>query len=280
MISKAVIAAAGKGTRMLPFSLSIAKELIPIGRVPVLQYVLEELFESGIFELIIVISKDKQAIVEYLDISNQNDSLRLYKDKKLLNRMERFVYNLKKSTITYIYQNPSDGYGNAIPLLLAAPKLKNEPIIYTWADDFISSSPTRFSQLIDTYEATGNTVLSGVNACHDEDYEKYAYVDAREVSSGLYKLKQIYEKPGKVSAPSQLGVLSGHLFAPSVLRYTKKAYQEHQEGEFLFNDIVHMAIKNNEDVMVQLIKNGVFNDTGNVDSYVETIIRQHEIFKT
>lgn len=271
MVKTAVIAAAGQGTRMYPFSLAVPKELIPIGTVPVIQYVLEELMDAGITTVIVVISDGKEAVEKYLN-AVRTTSPEVYKSENLRKRMAAFARNLDKTEISYVRQDlTADSYGTGIPMQLVKDRLGRQPFIYTWADDFIQARPSRFRQLMDAYEKYGVSVLSGVRAQSDDDYSKYAYIESRPVSRDILELVRIAEKPGIEKAPSDIGVLSGHLFASEILDYVEAAHALHAGGEFTFNDVVHFAMQNSEKVYVRILDNATYYDCGNPSPYADTV---------
>lgn len=271
MIKTGVIAAAGRGSRLLPFSGFVPKELLPLGSVPVIQYVTEELFEAGVERVIVITDPSKEALIRFFDAGSHESFVSSIKDNALKERQKKFAERLSSVEVIIDYQ--SGKYGNATPLLTAEKYIHNEPFFYTWADDFIHATPTRFRQLADSYEAHKKTVLSGIRAVRPEDYDNYAYIEAVPVDSGIYKLSKIHEKPGAANAPSDIGVLSGHLFSNEVLEYLHEAYDEHKDGEFLFNDILHLMISKGVDVMVREIENAEYVDTGNVRSYANNFVK-------
>lgn len=267
MIRTGVIAAAGRGTRLLPFSAFVPKEMLPLGSIPVIQYVVEELFEAGIERLIIITDPSKVALINFFDVDLHKKFLSSIKDPELAKRQAELIAHFEKSEIIIDFQ--AGHYGNATPLIVASKYLNNEPFFYTWADDFIKSKPSRFAQLAEAYDTHKTSVLSGVKARSDNDYSLYAYIESENLDNDHYKLHRIHEKPGKQQTPSDMGVLSGHLFSADILEYIDPIYKKHDptQGEFLFNTIIHEMIDAGHTVIVKEIQDSDYIDTGNVESY-------------
>lgn len=270
MIRTGVIAAAGRGTRMLPFTAFVPKEMLPLGSVPVIQYVVEELIDAGIEKLVVIVSHDKQTLIDFFDISKQRHFINGIKDEGLKVRQRKFLDGLERLEVVIDFQEGH--YGNATPLKVATKHLDREPFFYTWADDFIISTPSRFKQLAAAYDTHGVTILSGIRANQESDYDKYAYVESNVIDGKVHTLKRIHEKPGFADAPSDLGVLSGHLFSPDILDYIHRLYEAHddKQGEFLFNAILHEMINEGHNVIVCEIDRADYVDTGNITSYYQS----------
>jgi UTP--glucose-1-phosphate uridylyltransferase len=271
-IKTAVIPAAGFGTRFLPETKAIPKEMLPIVDKPVIQYVVEELVEAGIKDIIIVTSNHKGAIEDHFSPPNIDlvENLKKGGEKKLplLEEIEKIA-----NMANFVFIKQEGPYGNGTPLLNVKNLIGDEPFIYAWSDDFIVSEPGRFKQLIGMYEKYGGSVLAGIRAKSDEDYDRYGFAGGREVEPGVIKADVIKEKPGKVNAPSDLATVSGFLFTPDIFDYLETAKSNLKEGEELYyNDGLKLMLADGKDVYAAEIKNGKYYDTGNKLEYLKTVV--------
>ena len=271
-ITKAVIPAAGFGTRFLPQTKAMPKEMLPIVDKPVIQYVVEELVEVGIRHIILVTGYHKRSIEDHFDAPSRDlvENLKMGGEKKkpLLEAVERV-----SEMAEFIYVRQKGPYGNGTPIMNVRSIVGNEPFIYTWSDDFIRAPHNRFRQLLDVYEEYGCSVLASIRAKSDEDYDRYGFAGGRQVRDGLIEVDKIVEKPGKEKAPSDLANVSGFLFTPAVFPAVQEAYEALKEGkELYYNDALKLMIKGGEQVMACEIKEGKYYDTGNKLEYLKTVV--------
>ncbi len=271
-ITKAVIPAAGFGTRFLPQTKAIPKEMLPIVDKPVIQYVVEELVDAGIKDIILVTGYHKRTIEDHFDAPSKDlvENLELGGDKKkpLLDEVKDI-----SEMANFIYVRQKGPYGNGTPLLNVKNLIGNEPFIYTWSDDFIVARPSRFKQLISVYEEYGCSVLAGIRARRDEDYNRYGFAGGQEVKPGLMAINQLIEKPGKAKAPSDLATVSGFLFTPDIFEYLEKSLlQLKPEQELWYNDAIKLMLSDGKKVMVKEIEKGKYYDTGNKLDYLKTVV--------
>lgn len=271
-VRKAVIPAAGFGTRFLPQTKAMPKEMLPIVDKPVIQYVVEELVEAGIKDIIIVTGYHKRTIEDHFDMPNLDiiENLRAGGEKKkhLLDEVEKI-----SELANFIYVRQKGPYGNGTPLLNVQHIVGDEPFIYTWSDDFIVAQPSRFRQLIETYEKYGGSVLGSIKAIKDEDYDRYGFSGGDMVGDGVMKIKEVVEKPGKGNAPSDLANVSGFLFTPDIFTYLKEAQENLKEGEeFYYNDALKLMLSDGKEIFAKEIKDGKFYDTGNKLEYLKTVV--------
>ncbi len=272
-IRKAVIPAAGFGTRFLPQTKAMPKEMLPVVDKPVIQYVVEEAIAAGIEDIIIVTGYHKRTIEDHFDKPSMEliENLRMGGPKKLplLEETERI-----SDMANFIYIRQKGPYGNGTPLLNARQVIGDEPFIYTWSDDFIKASPkSRFQQLIDAYEEFGCSILASVRAKKDEDYDRYGFAGGEMIRDGFMNVKQIVEKPGKAAAPSDLANVSGFVLTPEIFSYLDKAYDNLDEGEELYyNDALKLMLQDGKKVVACEIKDGKYYDTGNKLEYMKTVV--------
>ncbi len=281
-ITKAVIAAAGFGTRFLPQTKAMPKEMLPLVDKPIIQYVVEELVAAGIKDIIIVTGYSKRSIEDHFDAPNQDLITNLKKGGKAKTALLDEVRAISELA-NFIYVRQKGAYGNGTPLLNVEHLMGNEPFIYTWSDDFISSSPNRFTQLINAYNKMPGQILAAVRARSDVDYDRYGFAGGDEIEDGLIKVRTIVEKPGKANAPGDLATVSGFLLTSDIFSYLKQA-KRNVEGtaELYYNDALKLMIKDNQPVYACEIKNGKYYDAGNKLEYLKTIVEfalKHEDLK-
>lgn len=272
-IRKAVIPAAGFGTRFLPQTKAMPKEMLPVVDKPIIQYIVEELVEAGIEDIIIVTGYHKRTIEDHFDRPSMEliENLRMGGPKKvpLLQSIERV-----SDMANFYYVRQKGPYGNGTPLINVRRMIGDEPFIYTWSDDFIKASPkSRFQQLIEIYEEYGSSVLACVKAKHDDDYDRYGFAGGKEMRDGLIDVETLIEKPGKHSAPSDLATVSGFVFTPDIFNYLDQALENLHDGEELYyNNALKLMLDDNKQVLAYAIKDGKFYDTGNKLEYLKTVI--------
>ena len=271
-IRKAVIPAAGFGTRFLPQTKAMPKEMLPIVDKPIIQYIVEELVDVGIEDIIIVTGYHKRTIEDHFDRPSLEliENLRNGGDNKLL-----FIEEVEKiaSMANFVYIRQKGPYGNGTPLLNVAAIIGDEPFIYTWSDDFIKADPSRFRQLIDVYGEYGCSVLGGVRVRKEEDYDKYGFAGGKELKDGLIEVDTVVEKPGKKNSPSDLATVSGFIFTPDIFEYTEKVLANLREGEELYyNDALKLMLSAGKRVLAKEIKGGKYYDTGNKLEYMKTVV--------
>jgi UTP--glucose-1-phosphate uridylyltransferase len=270
-VTKAVIAAAGFGTRFLPQTKAMPKEMLPLIDKPIIQYVVEELVQAGIKDIIIVGSSNKRAIEDHFDTPNQDLVVNLQaggeKKRPFLDQVEA-VGNLAN----FIYVRQKGPYGNATPLSCAAHLLGDDPFIYTFADDFFTASPGRTQQLIDTYKKHGGAVFACKRVTDDAEYDRYGIVSGAEVEDCVRSIEQIIEKPGKVDAPSDLASVSGYLLTPEIFPYIESAVASYSGGELMVQPIMQTMINDGHKFYAREIQNGTYYDTGDKLEYIKTVI--------
>lgn len=271
--TKAIIAAAGFGTRFLPQTKAMPKEMLPLIDKPIIQYVVEELVDAGIKDIIIVGSANKRAIEDHFDLPSEEllANLRAGGEKK-----KPFIDEIESisNMANFVYVRQKGPYGNATPLQCAAHLVDaDEPFIYTFADDFIVGSPSRFNQMIDAYEKYSGAILSCKKVAKDEEYDRYGFVSGETVDDGVIKMQSIIEKPGKTSSPSDLASVSSYLLPGSFFGYLDTAASKYSgEGEFTFQPIMQAMIDADLPFYGVEIKNGTYYDTGNKLEYLKTTI--------
>lgn len=269
-VKKAVIAAAGFGTRFLPQTKAMPKEMLPLVDKPIIQYIVEELVDAGIEDIILVTGYHKRSIEDHFDRMSadlranlkQAGKTELLEETKKISELANFVYVRQKAP-----------YGNAGPLMSASHLIGDEPFIYAFADDFVLAQPSRFRQLVQIHEEHGGSVLTCVKVKTELDYRKYGFVGGRQLNDSLIEVDRIIEKPGsKAAAPSDFASVSGYLFEPKLIEYLARAQEEEREGEFILQPSLQKMIEDGHKVYGCNILNGQFYDTGDKLEYLKTVV--------
>jgi UTP--glucose-1-phosphate uridylyltransferase len=269
-ITKAVIAAAGFGTRFLPQTKAMPKEMLPLVDKPIIQYIVEELVDAGVEDIIVITGYHKRSIEDHFDALSADLRANLESAGKmdLLNKTAAI-----SDLANFVYIRQKGPYGNATPLLNAEHLVNDQPFIFAWADDFVVAKPSRFKQLLTIYEKNGGSVLTCVRANKDEDYERYGIVGGREIKPGLMKMNKIIEKPGKARAPSDYASVGGYIFQPTVFKYLKDELKRLEPGkEFIMQPALQRMIEDGHKFYGCEISNGHFYDTGNKLEYLKTVV--------
>ena len=217
-VRKAIIPAAGLGTRFLPATKAQPKEMLPIVDKPTIQYIVEEAIDSGIEDILIITGKNKRSIEDHFDKSFElEENLRAKGDTELLNLVQD-ISNLVN--IHYIRQKEPRGLGHAI--YCAKTFIGDEPFAVLLGDDIVDSQQPCLKQLIDVFNEYKTTVL-GVQTVNKEDVSKYGIVSCRNVDDRVYKVKDLVEKPDIDSAPSNIAILGRYIITPQIFKHLENA---------------------------------------------------------
>lgn len=210
-ITKAVIPAAGFGTRFLPATKAVPKEMLPIVDRPTIQYIAEEAIRAGITELLIIVSRGKDAIVNHFDRAFELESV-LERDGKT--EMLKAVREVsEKLDVNFVRQHEQKGLGHAV--LCAKAFCGNEPFAVMLGDDVVVSEKPCLAQLTEQFDKVQSSVL-GVQKVGYENVSKYGVIDCDSVEGRLYKVKGMIEKPKKEDAPSDMAVLGRYIITPEI----------------------------------------------------------------
>ncbi len=271
-IRKAVIAAAGYGTRMLPITKTISKEMLPLVDKPIIQVVVEELVAGGIEDIVIVTAAHKTDLVGYFGAAEAGLAEHLrsggQNKQEVLQQLDQVQH---MANFAFVEQRGQ--YGTGSPVLDAEPYLQGEPFIYTFADDFFVSQTNSFKQMIDAYQQYGAPVLGCMNCTKDGDFDKYAYVSGQELSPGVTDMSSIIEKPGRDRAPSELAALGFYLATPDIMKYLHHVLAALPPGkEFYFMEAFNLMIADGKQVIAKEIVGADYYDTGNKLEYMKTVV--------
>ncbi|MNW31200.1 UTP--glucose-1-phosphate uridylyltransferase [compost metagenome] len=212
-VKKAIIPAAGLGTRFLPATKAMPKEMLPIINKPTIQYIVEEAIDSGIEDIIIVTGKGKRAIEDHFDNAFELES-RLLEDGKLEILQE--VQRSSKVEIHYIRQKEPKGLGHAV--WCARRFIGDEPFGVLLGDDIVTGKTPCLRQLMDQYEETQNSVI-GVQKVPEEYTHRYGIIEPDLQEGRLYRVNNFVEKPPKGTAPSDLAIMGRYVFTPKIFKY-------------------------------------------------------------
>ncbi len=231
-VKKAVIPAAGLGTRFLPVTKAMPKEMLPIVDKPTIQYIVEEAIKSGIEDIIIVTGKGKRAIEDHFDNAFELEQNLLSKQK--LDLLDKVQAPTKMADIHYIRQKEPKGLGHAI--WCARKFIGDEPFAVLLGDDIVESNDPCIEQLIRQYEKTGSSVI-GVQTVPELETDRYGIIDPSSNEGRLYEVKNFVEKPSVTEAPSNLAIMGRYVLTPDIFPYL-----ENQEvgagGEIQLTDAI------------------------------------------
>ena len=213
VVKKAVIPAAGLGTRFLPATKAQPKEMLPIVDKPTLQYIIEEAVASGVEERLIITGRNKKSIEDHFDKSVELELELENKGKTDLLEIVRGISNMVN--IHYIRQKEPKGLGDAI--YCARYFIGDEPFAIMLGDDMVDNGqgPPCLKQLIDAYE-THNASILGVQEVDKENTDKYGIIDGQKLSDNIYKVKALVEKPDPDQAPSNVAILGRYIITPQI----------------------------------------------------------------
>lgn len=269
-IKKALIPAAGFGTRFLPQTKAMPKEMMPLVDKPIIQRVVEELVEAGIETIVIVTGLYKRAIEDHFDNQNELED-RLAKAGKLdeletvrrISEMAEFIYIRQKGPM-----------GNATPILNARKIMDDEPFMFFWGDDFIDAEPSRAKQLMDAFEKYNSSIIGTLKIDTEDGYKKYGFVGGNETLPGVIKVKKVVEKPGsREASPSTYASLSGFVITSDIYEHLEKAKESLKNGEELvYLSGIQGMINQGLPVYAVELKNAVYRDTGNKLDYLKTVV--------
>jgi len=268
MIKKVIIPAAGLGTRFLPQTKAMPKEMLPVVDKPVIQYVVEEAVASGIKDVIIITGWHKRAIEDHFDRSLELEKfLRAKGKEKELNEIKRIA---ELANFIYIRQK-GEIYGNAIPIITAESVIGQQDFAVLWGDEFIYAEPPRLAQMIEVYKKYKGAVISAVRIETKDSLSRYGIADLEPIEENISKIKKIVEKPLPTEAPSNLATHGAYILPPEIFEIIRNL-KPGKDGEIWLVDAINELIKTGYPVYACEIKNGKYYDTGNKLEYLKTVV--------
>lgn len=274
-IRKAIIPAAGFGTRFLPATKAMPKEMLPIVDKPIIQYVVEEAVASGIEDIVIVTGWHKRSIEDHFDYPFELEKRLLEAGKEQQAEEVRKIAEMAN----FIYVRQKGSYGNGTPILNARRVIGDEPFAVLWGDEFIYSKPPRLKQMVEAYQKYGVPNVSAVRVA-ESLVDRYGIADVTNVADGVFKINRIVEKPSIGSAPSNLAAHGAYIMPPRIFDILAEA-KPGKDGEIWLPEAVD-KLAHEQDVYAIEIQNGKYYDTGNKLEYLKAVVEfglKHEELK-
>lgn len=263
-VRKAIIPAAGLGTRFLPATKAMPKEMLPIVDKPTIQYIVEEAVESGIEDIIIVTGKGKRAIEDHFDHSFELEQNLL--DKGKFELLEEVQKSSKLVDIHYIRQKEPRGLGHAI--WCARKFIGNEPFAVLLGDDIVKAEKPCLKQMIEQFERY-NASLIGVQHVADNQVSRYGIVDGKKIDDRLYNVTNLVEKPKLEESPSNLAILGRYILSPRIFEILSNQ-EPGAGGEIQLTDAI--AGLNQHESVYAFEFEGVRYDVGEKMGFIQTTI--------
>lgn len=263
-IKKAIVAVAGSGTRLLPATKAMPKEMLPIVDKPIIQYVVEELVEAGIEDIIMVTKWDKKPLEDHFDYNwaLQND-LKESGKEDLRQEIKRIA-----DMANFIYVRQKGPYGNGTPVLSAASLVKDEPFVFVWGDDLVKSKISFTKQMVDDYEKTEHLMI-GVQEVARDQVVRYGIVD---VEPDTMKIKRIVEKPTEEEAPSNLADFGRMILNQDIVDVLSKTALG-KGNELWVVDAIAKYIKDGGSFYAKKVEDGEWLTTGDPLNYLITTLK-------
>jgi UTP--glucose-1-phosphate uridylyltransferase len=265
-VRKAVFPAAGLGTRFLPATKAQPKEMLPLVDKPIIQYGVEEAASAGIENIIIVTGRGKNAIEDHFDVAIELESFLESRGKRDLAAQIRGISNLVRS-VSYVRQGEPLGLGHAV--LVAEPLVGNEPFAVILADDVIDATPSALAQMIDVYnEVDGPVIL--VERVPKDMVSGYGVIDADRIRDGVYRIKDLVEKPAVEKAPSDLAIIGRYILTPDIFQSLIEETAETTTGEIQLTNGMKRLLKRRPLYACEI--SGVRHDTGHKLGFLKAVV--------
>lgn len=264
-VRKAVIPAAGLGTRLLPATKAVPKEMLPILDKPAIQYIVEEAVEAGIEEILIITNRGKDAIENHFDISYE---LEKHLEEKNNQEMLEILKPISKmAKIYFMRQQSPNGLGHAVGM--AKEFIKNEPFAVLLGDDlFYHEEQNCLRSLIDIYDREKKSVFALMKVPL-EDVNKYGIISGKKIEENLFEVKGLIEKPSPMEAPTNLAVMGRYVFTSKIFEMIDET-KPGKGGEIQLTDAMYKLLAFQG--MYGYIFDGKRYDTGNLLGYLKTIV--------
>ncbi len=262
MIRKAVIPAAGFGTRFLPATKSQPKEMLPIVDTPVIQYVVEEAVTSGITDILMVIGKGKRAIEEHFDRNFQLENQLAEKGKQVELKAIRRISEL--ANIHFVWQKELKGLGDAIQC--AQHHVNNEPFVVLLGDTVIDANVPATRQLLEVFDHYKESVVL-LEEVDQSKISRYGVIDGKQIDSSLYQVKDFIEKPNPNEAPSNLVIAGRYVLTPKIFEFLYQI-KPGKGNEIQLTDALRLMVRTQS--MYGLKLNGKRCDIGNKEGFIKT----------
>jgi UTP--glucose-1-phosphate uridylyltransferase len=263
-IRKAVFPAAGLGTRFLPATKAQPKEMLPLVDKPIIQYGVEEAVASGVDNIILVTGRGKNAIEDHFDVSVELETFLESRGKKDLLAEIRKISNL--INFSYVRQGEPLGLGHAV--LVTRNLVGDEPFAVILGDDVIDARPPALQQMIDVFDEVQGPVLA-VERVPREDVSAYGIIEAEEIRSGVFRIRDLVEKPSRDEAPSDLAIIGRYILTPDIFPALAETATD-RTGEIQLTNGLRRLLKDREIYACQI--DGVRHDTGNKLGFLKAVV--------
>jgi len=264
VIRKAVFPAAGLGTRFLPATKAQPKEMLPLVDKPIIQYGVEEAVASGVDNIILVTGRGKNAIEDHFDVSVELETFLEARGKKELLAEIRQISNL--INFSYVRQGEPLGLGHAV--LVTRALVGDEPFAVILGDDVIDANPPALRQMIDVFEEVKGPVLA-IERVPRADVSKYGIIDAEEIRPGVYRIRDLVEKPPRDEAPSDLAIIGRYILTPDIFPALAATVSD-RTGEIQLTNGLRHLLKSRPIYGCRI--DGVRHDTGNKLGFLKAVV--------
>jgi UTP--glucose-1-phosphate uridylyltransferase len=263
-IRKAVFPAAGLGTRFLPATKAQPKEMLPLVDKPIIQYGVEEAVASGVDNIILVTGRGKNAIEDHFDVSVELETFLEARGKKELLAEIRKISNL--INFSYVRQGEPLGLGHAV--LVTQPLVGDEPFAVILGDDVIDANPPALRQMIDVFAEVQGPVLA-IEEVPREEVSAYGVIDAEEIRPGVYRIRDLVEKPPRDEAPSNLAIIGRYILTPDIFPALKATVSD-RTGEIQLTNGLRHLLKSRPIFGCKI--DGARHDTGNKLGFLKAVV--------
>jgi UTP--glucose-1-phosphate uridylyltransferase len=263
-IRKAVFPAAGLGTRFLPATKAQPKEMLPLVDKPIIQYGVEEAVASGVDNIILVTGRGKNAIEDHFDVSVELETFLEARGKTELLAEIRKISNL--INFSYVRQGEPLGLGHAV--LVTRNLVGDEPFAVILGDDVIDARPPALRQMIDVFNEVQGPVLA-IERVPKSDVSSYGIIDAEEIKPGVYRIKDLVEKPATADAPSDLAIIGRYILTPDIFPALAETAKD-RTGEIQLTNGLRRLLKERPIYGCRI--DGVRHDTGNKLGFLKAVV--------
>jgi UTP--glucose-1-phosphate uridylyltransferase len=264
VIRKAVFPAAGLGTRFLPATKAQPKEMLPLVDKPIIQYGVEEALASGVDNIILVTGRGKNAIEDHFDVSVELETFLEARGKTELLAEIRKISNL--INFSYVRQGEPLGLGHAV--LVTRALVGDEPFAVILGDDVIDASPPALKQMIDVFRQVQGPVLA-IERVPKADVSSYGIIDGEEMSPGVYRIRDLVEKPPRDEAPSDLAIIGRYILTPDIFPALEATVTD-RTGEIQLTNGLRQLLKERPIYGCRI--DGVRHDTGNKLGFLKAVV--------
>ncbi|MFN4244530.1 MAG: UTP--glucose-1-phosphate uridylyltransferase [Brevinematia bacterium] len=259
---KALIISAGYGSRFLPITKTIPKEMLPLYNIPSIHFSINEIIEAGIKDIIIVTSRRKKSLDDYFDVEFELESFFKGTEK------EKIILP-PNANICFVRQKRMLGVGNAI--IEASSFIGNDPFILLYPDDIVISKPSLSKKLVEIFKSSNKNVISIIDKS-GEDLQRFGVAKVRKINN-LFEVNEIVEKPAKGKEPSSYVTIGRYLFTPEFMKFLKEDWEKFNgKGEFYHIDAINKLCREGKVLGIE-VKKEEFFDTGTPIEYSKSFVR-------